>query len=217
MFVVPLAFVAFALGAFILISLLGSPGAQSSQINLRPIDIRIPLIMVALCAYLVGMVFVGFDLSTFLFLSYSLWLMGERRLWLICFYSLALAVFCDYFSRLVFNRCVGRILSNWTPDVCRAPGVCCLCPRCIHINFLVRQPGGPILSNKPPANRYSNSTHHGCVVRVSRWDGVCGFWSVHFSFSFIFIMANGWASTLANLFLLVSPRSILWLFFTFGF
>ena len=96
MFVMPLAFVAFALGAFILISLLGSPGPQSSQINLRPIDIRIPLIMVALCAYLVGMVFVGFDLSTFLFLSYSLWLMGERRLWLICFYSLALAVFCVF-------------------------------------------------------------------------------------------------------------------------
>ena len=96
MFVVPLAFVAFALGAFILISLLGSPRPQSSQINLRPIDIRIPLIMVALCAYLVGMVFVGFDLSTFLFLSYSLWLMGERRLWLIFFYSLALAVFCVF-------------------------------------------------------------------------------------------------------------------------
>ena len=96
MFVVPLAFVAFALGAFILISLLGSLGPQSSQINLRPIDIRIPLIMVALCAYLVGMVFVGFDLSTFLFLSYSLWLMGERRLWLIFFYSLALAVFCVF-------------------------------------------------------------------------------------------------------------------------
>ena len=96
MFVVPLAFVAFALGAFILISLLASPGTQSSQINLRPIDIRIPLIMVALCAYLVGMVFVGFDLSTFLFLSYSLWLMGERRFWLICFYSLALAVFCVF-------------------------------------------------------------------------------------------------------------------------
>ena len=96
MFVVPLAFVAFALGTFILISLLGSPRPQSSQINLRPIDIRIPLIMVALCAYLVGMVFVGFDLSTFLFLSYSLWLMGERRLWLICIYSLALAVFCVF-------------------------------------------------------------------------------------------------------------------------
>ena len=96
MFVVPLAFVAFALGAFILISLLGSPRPQSSQINLRPIDIRIPLIMVALCAYLVGMVFVGFDLSTFLFLSYSLWLMGERRLWVIFFYSLALAVFCVF-------------------------------------------------------------------------------------------------------------------------
>ena len=96
MFVAPLAFVAFALGAFILISLLGSPQPQSSQINLRPIDIRIPLIMVALCAYLVGMVFVGFDLSTFLFLSYSLWLMGERRLWLIFFYSLALAVFCVF-------------------------------------------------------------------------------------------------------------------------
>ena len=96
MFVAPLAFVAFALGAFILISLLSSLGPQSSQINLRPIDIRIPLIMVALCAYLVGMVFVGFDLSTFLFLSYSLWLMGERRLWLIFFYSLALAVFCVF-------------------------------------------------------------------------------------------------------------------------
>mgnify|MGYP001409149073 FL=1 len=96
MFVVPLAFVAFVLGAFILISLLGGLGPQSSQINLRPIDIRIPLIMVALCAYLVGMVFVGFDLSTFLFLSYSLWLMGERRLWLIFFYSLALAVFCVF-------------------------------------------------------------------------------------------------------------------------
>ena len=96
MFVAPLAFVAFALGAFILISLFGSPRPQSSQINLRPIDIRIPLIMVALCAYLVGMVFVGFDLSTFLFLSYSLWLMGERRLWLIFFYSLALAVFCVF-------------------------------------------------------------------------------------------------------------------------
>ena len=96
MFVVPLVFVAFVLCTFILISLLGSPGAQSSQINLRPIDIRIPLIMVALCAYLVGMVFVGFDLSTFLFLSYSLWLMGERRLWLICIYSLALAVFCVF-------------------------------------------------------------------------------------------------------------------------
>ena len=96
MFVAPLAFVAFALGAFILISVLGSPQPQSSQINLRPIDIRIPLIMVALCAYLVGMVFVGFDLSTLLFLSYSLWLMGERRLWLIFFYSLALAVFCVF-------------------------------------------------------------------------------------------------------------------------
>ena len=96
MFVVPLAFVAFALGAFILISLLGSPQLQSSQITLRPIDIRIPLIMVALCAYLVGMVFVGFDISTFLFLSYSLWLMGERRLWVIFFYSLALAVFCVF-------------------------------------------------------------------------------------------------------------------------
>ena len=96
MFVVPLAFVAFALGAFILISLLSSLGPQSSQIKLRPIDIRIPLIMVALCAYLVGMVFVGFDLSTFLFLSYSLWLMGERRLWVIFFYSLALTVFCVF-------------------------------------------------------------------------------------------------------------------------
>ena len=96
MFVVPLAFVAFVLGAFILISLLGGLGPQSSQKNLRPIDIRIPLIMVALCAYLVGMVLVGFDLSTFLFLSYSLWLMGERRLWVIFFYSLALAVFCVF-------------------------------------------------------------------------------------------------------------------------
>ena len=85
MFLVPLAFVASALGTFILFSLLGSRVPRSSQINLRPIDIRIPLIMVALCAYLVGMVFVGFDLSTFLFLSYSLWLMGARRLWLICF------------------------------------------------------------------------------------------------------------------------------------
>ena len=96
MFVVPLAFVAFALGVFILISLLGSLGPRSSQINRRPIDIRIPLIMVALCAYLMGMVFVGFDLSTFLFLSYSLWLMGERRLWVIFVYSLALTVFCVF-------------------------------------------------------------------------------------------------------------------------
>jgi uncharacterized integral membrane protein len=96
MFVVPLTFVAFGLGAFILISLHQSLDSQTSQVNLKPIDIRIPLIMFALCAYLVGMVFAGFDLSTFLFLSYSLWLMGERRLWVIFFYSFSLTVFCVF-------------------------------------------------------------------------------------------------------------------------
>ena len=96
MFVAPLAFVAFGLGAFILISLYKSLDSQTSQVKPKPIDIRIPLIMFALCAYLVGMVFVGFDLSTFLFLSCSLWLMGERRLWVIFFYSFALTVFCVF-------------------------------------------------------------------------------------------------------------------------
>ena len=96
MFVVPLASVAFGLGAFILISLYKSLDSQTSQVNPKPIDVRIPLIMSALCAYLVGMVFVGFDLSTFLFLSCSLWLMGERRLWVILFYSFALTVFCVF-------------------------------------------------------------------------------------------------------------------------
>ena len=96
MFVVPLAFVAFGLGAFILISLYKSLDSQTSQVKPKPRDVRIPLIMSALCAYLVGMVFVGFDLSTFLFLSCSLWLMGERRLWVILFYSFALTVFCVF-------------------------------------------------------------------------------------------------------------------------
>lgn len=96
MFVLPLVAAACGIGIYILITINREKASTDRRENHKKIDSRVPLIMIALCAYLLGMVTVGFDLSTFLFLSCSLWLMGERRVWVIFSYSVALTIFCVF-------------------------------------------------------------------------------------------------------------------------
>jgi len=52
---------------------------------------KIPLFMVLLGFYILGLIYVAFDLSTFLFLFFSLVIQGEKRLVFGSIYSLALA------------------------------------------------------------------------------------------------------------------------------
>jgi uncharacterized membrane protein len=96
MFVLPLVTAACCIGFYILITLHREKASTDLGENHQKVDSRIPLIMIALCAYLLGMVSIGFDLSTFLFLSCSLWLMGERRISVILSFSVALTIFCVF-------------------------------------------------------------------------------------------------------------------------
>ncbi len=110
MFVVPLTIVAFALGALILVGIFRGAADRPPDDVPRPIDPRIPLLMLALCAYLGGLVSTGFDISTFLFLCASLWLLGERRLWVILLYGSALTAFCVFGLREMVSVPVPTIL-----------------------------------------------------------------------------------------------------------
>ena len=88
MLVAPLAIVAFVVGGIILVGAIKSLNLSSMQNKLTPIDLRIPLLMLLLCAYFFGLLFLTFDISTFLFLVTSLIILGERRTWVIVVYSL---------------------------------------------------------------------------------------------------------------------------------
>jgi len=110
MLVVPLTAVALALSAFILAGILRSAADPPDEDVPRPVDPRIPLLMLALCAYLGGLMSTGFDVSTFLFLCASLWLLGERRIWVILLYGGALTAFCVFGLREMISVPVPTIL-----------------------------------------------------------------------------------------------------------
>jgi len=96
LFVLPLVTIACVLGVVIIYNFKNEQLVQPSQNNQLTIDKRIPLLMLALCGYILGLIYVGFDISTFLFLACSLWLMGERKFWVIFPYSIALTILCVF-------------------------------------------------------------------------------------------------------------------------
>lgn len=53
--------------------------------------VRVPAFMALLGLYILGLIYVAFDLSTFLFLLLSLWLQGEKHLWFAALYAAFLA------------------------------------------------------------------------------------------------------------------------------
>ena len=53
---------------------------------------RVPVFMALLGLYVLGLIYVAFDLSTFLFLFFALWLQGEKRLVFGAIYSAVLAL-----------------------------------------------------------------------------------------------------------------------------
>lgn len=53
--------------------------------------VRVPAFMALLGLYILGLIYVAFDLSTFLFLLLSLWLQGEKNLWFAALYAAFLA------------------------------------------------------------------------------------------------------------------------------
>ena len=110
MLVVPLTGLAFVLGLFILFGIVRRGALRHPEDIPRPIDRRIPLLMLALCAYVAGLITVGFDLSTFLFLAISLWLLGERRTWLILVYSATITAFCVFGLRAMVSIPVPTLL-----------------------------------------------------------------------------------------------------------
>lgn len=66
--------------------------AAGSPIRKWLFKFRTPLFMTLLGLYLIGLIYVAFDLSTFLFIWLSLVLQGERRTILAFFYALIFAV-----------------------------------------------------------------------------------------------------------------------------
>jgi len=82
------------------VAILGSVALRHRQglrgEELPPVDLRIPAFMLLVAGYVVGMLFTGFDLATFLFMISCLWLLGERNYLLGVAYSAiitAIAVF----------------------------------------------------------------------------------------------------------------------------
>tara|TARA_B100000767_G_C19709035_1_gene511886 strand:- start:363 stop:809 length:447 start_codon:yes stop_codon:yes gene_type:complete len=88
MLVVPLATVACVVGGIILVGAIRSSNLSSMENKLASIDSRIPFLMLLLCAYFFCLLFLTFDIATFLFLVTSLIILGERRTWIIVVYSL---------------------------------------------------------------------------------------------------------------------------------
>lgn len=79
---------------------IGGEANDSSQLDLSPTNtdppslrdqFKIPLFMVLLGVYILGLIYVAFDLSTFLFLFLALVIQGEKRLVFGAVYSFALA------------------------------------------------------------------------------------------------------------------------------
>ena len=110
MLVLPLTGVALLLGGVILLGIVRSSATPAPDDVPRPIDPRIPLLMLALCAYLGGLLAVGFDLPTFLFLAVSIWLLGERNLWAILIFSVAVTGFCVFGLRAMVSVPVPTLL-----------------------------------------------------------------------------------------------------------
>ena len=94
MLIIPLVTASLIIGLGILVGIVREPTSVSGQNNLPKIDRRIPLLMIVLCFYFFGLLFLTFDIATFLFIFFSLIILGERKIWVGILYSIiATAIF----------------------------------------------------------------------------------------------------------------------------
>ena len=88
MLIIPLVTASLIIGLGILVGVVREPTSLSGQNNLPKIDRRIPLLMIVLCFYFLGLLFLTFDIATFLFIFFSLIILGERKIWVGILYSI---------------------------------------------------------------------------------------------------------------------------------
>ena len=94
MLIIPLVTASLITGLGILVGVVRESTSLSGQNNLPKIDRRIPLLMIVLCFYFFGLLFLTFDTATFLFIFFSLIILGERKIWVGILYSIiATAIF----------------------------------------------------------------------------------------------------------------------------
>ena len=95
MLVVPVAAAGWLVGLYVATDVILRPG-RSAPDDSATTDLRIPLFMLAVCAYVAALSLTGFDIATFLFLATALYLLGERSLMPVLGYSLAMTAFAVY-------------------------------------------------------------------------------------------------------------------------
>lgn len=73
---------------------LGSVAAALETKTRPPLDRSVLWLMAAFVAYVVSLMFVGFDVATFFFVLVSCWMLGERRPLVLVIYAAAVSVVC---------------------------------------------------------------------------------------------------------------------------
>jgi putative tricarboxylic transport membrane protein len=110
MLVVPLAVISVLTGLSILLAMFLRWRQGPGDEVLPPIDLRIPGFMLLVSAYVVALLYIGFDLATFVFLLSCLWLLGERNHLVALIFSAALTAFAVFGLRELTSLPVPTIL-----------------------------------------------------------------------------------------------------------
>jgi putative tricarboxylic transport membrane protein len=110
MLIVPVAIISAVTAFFIIVTVLLKSRRSIESELLPPIDRRIPAFMLLVAAYVVGLIYTGFDLATFLFVLSGLWLLGERNIVVAVLYSASLTAVAVFGLREIISLPVPTLI-----------------------------------------------------------------------------------------------------------